>query len=356
MTSQRVKGSLIAVIGVICVTPDAVLIRWATKLGATMIMVLFWKLFFNVIFGSLMVVVLEHRAGRSIKDMARNAYEGGRLMAAATTIQTLIAVSFPLSFLLSLAANVLLLVAVNPIWCALMSWFFLKETLPWRTVGALGASVGAILVMFLPAIFLESDERPDRRAHLGNLTALFTGFLLSSFLVVARVAGKKGNVPIGAASVFGAFVAASAIGVAARLQGLPLVGPSPLFFVAMAIDGFGLASVYLAFSIAPHYISGAQVGLIWMLEIILGPLWCFVIYGETPPPPTLFGGAFLFLAVFCHEYLAMLADKDHARLLPTNDAPSKQVVYAAVETEPVTEVAPSPADSYFPALSSYFPF
>lgn len=344
----RVKGSLIAVVGVICVTPDAVLIRWATKLGATMIMVLFWKLFFNVLFGSVMVVLLERRAGRTIKDLA----QGWRLMATATTIQSLIAVSFPLAFLLTLAANVLLLVAVNPIWCALMSWFFLNETLPWRTVGALVASVGAIIVMFLPKI-LHSGVQDDR-AHLGNLVALFTGFLLSSFLVVARVAGKS-NVSISAASIFGSFTAASALGLTAIIKGLPLLGPSPFFYVAMAIDGFGLASVYVAFSIAPHYISGAQVGLIWMLEIILGPLWCFVIYGETPPPPTLLGGTLLLLAVFCHEYLAMLADKDDVLLPTNNDAPLKPpVVYAALETEPVVDVAPN--DSYFPALSSYFRF
>lgn len=267
--SDRRKGTLIATIGVLLVTPDAVLIRWATHLGASMIMVLFWKLLFNFAIGTGIVVALEHAKGHSLRQTAQNAYKGGRWMIIATSLQALIGVSFPTSFLLTYAANALLCVSLNPIWSAIFGWCLLKDSLPPRTIGALVAAVVAIAIMFVPRMVSGGPASPgDARRHAGNAVALLTGFLLSFFLIVARMAGKRDqNVPIQAASIMGAGIAGVIMGCASVVSGQPVYDPtiSPFFYVAMAFDGLGLASVFIAFSIAPKYVGSAQVGLIWLL-------------------------------------------------------------------------------------------
>ena len=72
----------------------------------------------------------------------------------------------------------------------------------------------------------------------------------------------------------------------------------------MALDGFAIAGIFVAFSIAPRYITGAEVSLCSLLETVLGPLWVFLIYNEKPGPFTLAGGLLLIGALFVHELLA----------------------------------------------------
>ena len=89
-------------------------------------------------------------------------------------------------------------------------------------------------------------------------------------------------------------------------------GVSPLFFTAMAIDGVCVGAIFIAFSIAPKYLPGAQIGLLSLLEPLLGPLWVFLIFDETPPFFTLLCGAVLVSTVAIHEFAGILAD-DHTK-------------------------------------------
>jgi drug/metabolite transporter (DMT)-like permease len=43
--------------------------------------------------------------------------------------------------------------------------------------------------------------------------------------------------------------------------------------------------------IGPRYISAAEVGLLLLLESILGPLWVWLVFAEQPGVHTLVGGA-----------------------------------------------------------------
>lgn len=365
--SLRVKGVIIATIGVLLVTPDAVLIRTATHLGAPRIMVVFWKLAFNFGIGSLIVVVMEAINGHSVRDTVRRACEGGQYMLLAIFLQALIGVSFPMSFLLTFAANALLCVSLSPIWSAFLGWFLLKDDLPSRTIGALVASAAAIAIMFVPRMFEGDSTSGDARRHVGNAVAFLTGLLLAAFLIVARMAGmRQPDTPIQVGSIVGAGVAACVVGVAAVCSNQPVFDPaiSPLFFVAMALDGFGLASIFVAFSIAPRYVSSAQVALISLLETVLGPTWCFLVYGERPPDSTLLGGALLLVAVFFHEYFAIedrgpVVNQQH--ILLKNRTVANGIKYEALETQ--KEVASTGdsalAPSKSPALDSkkaYLPF
>ena len=60
-------------------------------------------------------------------------------------------------------------------------------------------------------------------------------------------------------------------------------------------------------SLAPRYIPGPEVRLIFLIEVVLGPLWVWLALGEEPPKATLLGGALVLLTLAFHAYLSLKA-------------------------------------------------
>ena len=64
-------------------------------------------------------------------------------------------------------------------------------------------------------------------------------------------------------------------------------------------------------ALGPRYISSPEVGLIVLLETVLGPLWVWLVIHETPSQWTLVGGALVVLTLIVHSLLSL---RDHARV------------------------------------------
>ena len=65
--------------------------------------------------------------------------------------------------------------------------------------------------------------------------------------------------------------------------------------VALGVGQIGLGLVFL--TIGGRLIPAAEVALITLLEIVLGPLWVWIALGEQPSAATLAGGAVVLAAV-----------------------------------------------------------
>ncbi len=62
---------------------------------------------------------------------------------------------------------------------------------------------------------------------------------------------------------------------------------------------FGLTTIGLAFVLfmeGAKLIPSAEAGLISLLDVVLGPIWVFVAFGENPGATTLLGGAIVLAA------------------------------------------------------------
>jgi drug/metabolite transporter (DMT)-like permease len=64
---------------------------------------------------------------------------------------------------------------------------------------------------------------------------------------------------------------------------------------ALGVAQMGLGLAFL--TIGARLIPPAQVALISLLEVVLGPLWVWLAYGERPSSATLVGGASVVAAV-----------------------------------------------------------
>jgi len=311
---------MIAIAGIVSVTPDAVLVRWASHLGAGRLAIVFFKMLSAFSFTIAWVMISEGRTMATPKRLALRCRGGVRYMVGAMVVQALVSIHYPVALLLTYAANVVLLSSLQPVWSALLGWFFLHDPLPVRTLIALVGSVVAVLLMFAPRIVSSQDQHGSSSNDLGMVIAIGLGLGMSAYVLLARTASLKSpDVPLTLASALGALLGALIVAVfTAFTDGSLARGVSPMFFLVMAIDGVCSGSIFIAFSIAPRYIPGVQIGLLSLLEVILGPIWVLIIYNERPPLFTLIGGTVLVLTVTGHEYAGLRAEAVHSRRATAN--------------------------------------
>merc|ERR1712232_720896 len=81
------------------------------------------------------------------------------------------------------------------------------------------------------------------------------------------------------------------------------------FYAAVITDGIGVGCIFVAVSIAPEYITGAESGLVMLIELVLGPFWVYLAYGDRPPFWTLLGCTLLLLTLIVHELVDIYQTK-----------------------------------------------
>jgi drug/metabolite transporter (DMT)-like permease len=93
------------------------------------------------------------------------------------------------------------------------------------------------------------------------------------------------------------------------------VGPHDLgLLAALGVCQIGLGLVFL--TIGGRLIPAAEVALITLLEVVLGPLWVWIFLSEQPGAATLAGGAVVLVAVA----IQARADSAPSRPLELDDA------------------------------------
>mmetsp|Transcript_3474 Transcript_3474/g.10242 ORF Transcript_3474/g.10242 Transcript_3474/m.10242 type:complete len:392 (+) Transcript_3474:277-1452(+) len=303
--TPRQRGVAIACLGVVCVTPDAVLLRWLQHLGASTAAILFWKLIF--VFACTLAWVLARAEKPLLSGLAARVATGPRHFWSIVAIQGFVDLTFSLGLLLNTPARVLVFYSLNLLWSALLGYAFLDDLLPRRTVFACFFACCCVLLIFVPQLAGE----PAHASALGDACSVLAGVGIALFLLVARDGARTcPRVPVELGTALGALFAALAV-VASTAQTGASVGHVggrwEVFLPVALLDGLCIAAIFVCMSIAPKYITGAEIGLCSLLETILGPLWVFLVFDERPPTFTLVGGALLVGSLAAHEYVSARA-------------------------------------------------
>ncbi len=183
-------------------------------------------------------------------------------------------------------ASALFLLSSSPIFAAILSWIFLRETPTSATYLALILAVIGVGVMVFDGF--------DRGGTPGNLYALFSSFCFACMLVTIRSLGREE--PLGGTFLGGIFaILINAAMIIVLGSGFTVstwdLGVS-LFMGAFTI-GLGIACVTLAAA----YLPSPEVSVLVLLESVLGPIWVWMFIGETASSYVLTGGAIVLLAV-----------------------------------------------------------
>jgi len=118
---------------------------------------------------------------------------------------------------------------------------------------------------------------------LGRLAPLLVAL---SAIAVSSLQRRHPGMSMTAINGLGAFAAAFAFSLSPH--------PAMTLFDLAVLAVFGLATVCVAFILimeGAKHIPSAEIGLISMLDVVLGPLWVFLFFGERPGPLAFAGGA-----------------------------------------------------------------
>ena len=189
------------------------------------------------------------------------------------------------AFLLALnhtsVANVLFMQAAAPMMAALLGWVLISEPVDGRTWAALLLAGAGVAVMAAGSL--------DAGIGAVGLPLLMTASF-AMVIVIARHRRDVSMMPATCASqvlvvvVCAPFVTLGSVG-----------GGDWAILAALGVGQMGLGLAFL--TIGARLIPPAQVAIISLLEVVLGPLWVWLAYDERPSAATLAGGAIVVAAV-----------------------------------------------------------
>ncbi len=279
-TDQQ-KGSLMAFVAVMFITPDSLFIRLSN--------IDTWGLvFYRGLIPFLTVFIIMLIIYRS--DFFKMLFTSGPQGLIYITTFSVTNVAFVVSIQNTNVANTLVMVAMAPMLSAILGAFFLKE-IPDRKTWT------AITITFIAAVYIFYDSLQIGNI-LGDLLGLVSALGLAIGAVTIRSAKKKNLVP---AAVVGKLVVA--IFATFFIETYALTNGDLLIIPLMCI--MCVAIPFVLVTIAPRFIPAEEVNLFFLLETIIGPIWVWMIIKEQPSLETIQGGLVIILTIAIHSFLKL---------------------------------------------------
>ena len=280
LTDQQ-KGSLLAFVAVMFITPDSLFIRLSNIDTWGLVFYRGIIPFLTVFLGMLLIYKLN------FFKIFINSGIHGIIYVITFSITN---ITFVVSIQNTNVANTLVMIATAPMLSAILSAIFLKEPTDKKTLIS-------IIITFISVIYIFSDS-----FKLGNVYGDVLGFVTAIGLAIGAVtirsAKSKNLVP-------------------AAVVGKLFVGTFALFFIeSFVLENRDLIIVplmcilcvavpFVLVTIAPRFIPAAEVNLFFLLETIIGPIWVWLIIREQPTTETLIGGIVIIITIAIHSFLKL---------------------------------------------------
>ena len=191
-----------------------------------------------------------------------------------------------ISILNTTVANTLFLLAITPLFTAFLARFFLKEKIKPHTWIAISAAIlGSIIIVF---------DEVNLQKSLASFFAIISAFGFSYFTIMLRVGKQNDSLP----SVW--YGAAFTVIISAMVCVFFRYGIVISFWdigVSVMLGLFQIGIGLVCYTIGAIVVPAAQLGLLIMTEVILGPIWVWIFLGEGFRFGTLVGGLLVLCAV-----------------------------------------------------------
>lgn len=299
--ANRSKGLLFALAGVMLLIPDALCIRGSGLEAWTLV---FWRSLLSAPVFLALVLVLHFRT--PYRQDLKIGWAGG-LLSLAITISSFL---FILSMTLTSAANVLVIIALSPVFAALIDRIFHHQRLALRTWVA-------IVACFIGVIILVGDGL-GKGNGLGDLIALVNALMLG--IELSQMGSMKTERVIPAMALGYALPSLLVIPLTGSLI-VPASSLPAVLFMGLVIMPFA----FVLISRGSRYLPSAQIGLLTLLEAVGGPLLVWLVLGENPGINTLVGGAVIIGTLAWHSVLDLMEER-RSSPYPMPGAPSPETV------------------------------
>ena len=181
----------------------------------------------------------------------------------------------------SSVARVLFILAISPVLAAVLARATLGEPITPRTAAAMAlALVGVGLLL----------GDPGEGSLAGDALAFAVALSFAVMIVITRWRRDVSMAPATCLSQVILVLAFAPLASPGEIGGDDVV-----WLAALGIGQIGLGFALL--TVGARLIPAAQVGLITLLEVVLGPLWVWLALDERPSTLTLVGGAIVIVAI-----------------------------------------------------------
>ena len=279
--SSQKKGSLLAFIAVMLITPDSIFIRLSN--------IETWGMLFYrgaIPFVVVLIGLIFFYKNNLFKALINIGYPGIFYIISFSICN----ITFIISIQNTNVANTLVMIAMAPMLSAILGSIFLKEIPDNKTWIAIIITLIAVSYIFHDSIELGN--------FYGDLFGLITAFGLACNAVIARYAKNRDLVP---SAVIGKLCVA--IFAFFFVDTFSLEGTDLIFIPLMCV--MCVAIPFVLVTIAPRFIPAEEVNLFFLLETIVGPFWVWMVIQEQPSIETIQGGVVIILTIAIHSFLKL---------------------------------------------------
>ena len=279
--NNQKKGMLLAFTGIVFITPDSLFIRLANDESWNLI---FYRgiIPFLVVFVCLIFIYKK----KLLNELINNGWRG----VAYATVFTITNITFVISIENTNVANTLIMVALAPMLSAVISFIFLNENPDKKTWLAIAITTLSVVYIFYDAL--------DAGDFLGNFLGLITAMGLAIGANIIRSAKKISLVPSAMLGKLMVALIALLFIDKIKLEGNDLIIVPVMCIMCVAIP-------FVLVTLAPRYITAAEVNLFFLLETIFGPLWVWMVIKEQASFETILGGAIIVVTIGIHSFFAL---------------------------------------------------
>jgi drug/metabolite transporter (DMT)-like permease len=183
---------------------------------------------------------------------------------------------------LTTVANVMIVYATAPLVAAALAFVILRQSTTRQVLVISLVALAGVIIMAGGAI------RPTDMA--GSAVAMIMTITMGLQVIIGKMRPGVEMAVVNAIAALICFILGFALS----------PGIIPGWHDMLWLAAFGISNTALAYYfvlLGARYILPAEVGLIGIVDVILGPLWVWLLFNENPGKPALVGGSVVFLAV-----------------------------------------------------------
>ena len=296
--SSKQWGNGFAFVGVLFLCPDTLFIRLVQN-DIDPFTLLFYKYL-----GYAIVSISFYIVQRGLPQTCKELMSISKMTYLAGLVWGISNVFFTLGVTNTAVANVLCIIAADPLFSTILLYFLLKEKIKLRhLITSIVCFLGILIVCIS-----EFQTSNSQSSILGLLSAVAASVLISTYFVTLQAAENiEGKVPNG----FIVNLIAGCTVVFISLCFLPFAKMSSESALYVFIQGCILLPISFNFlTVAATLISAPEVGIYCLIETVIGPVLVFAAGFEKAPANTIYATIIIVVSVLINAYYTINEEKD----------------------------------------------
>ena len=279
---NKVPGTVLVLLGALCLSFGGIVVK--SFEGANLWQILFWRqIFFSIIV--VLYLLISYK-----RNFFKTFYQSGFPGFIAGVFLSIGFAAYIFAMYTTTVANTNFIIATETIFLILLGYFFLREKINSIILISVFLGMSGVLLILGSSLSMQSPEQ-----FVGNLVAFIMPISFAVLVVIVRKNPKVDMVP-----------AQFTAGVLAALIGFVVAGKLSISFhdltLAFLAGFFQVGLGFILITVGSQTTPAAVVGILMLIETVLGPLWAWLFVHETPPTSVMIGGGIIIFSILLQSF------------------------------------------------------